>query len=132
MNAAKAQVLPPGTSDVLTTLKPIVDHASEQGFQWHFELLFFLLIGVVLFMAWSGGKIITTFVQAKVAADQRQHQQYGELAMRLREVEDSHRQISNQFAELQTRSVRAMEDVAEALREIKETIHRPTHHRDRT
>lgn len=118
-----AQLLPPGTQEAVTALKPLVDHASTQGFQWHFEMLFFLLIAVVVFMAWTGGKIIRAFIEAKIAAEARQHDQYTELAKRLREVEDAHRGIALQFAELQTRSVRAMEDVAEALREIKETIH---------
>lgn len=122
-----AQLLPPGTQEAIGALKPLADHASQQGFQWHFELLFFLLIAVVIFMAWSGSKIVRSFLESKTQAEARQHEQYLELAKRLREVEDAHKSISQQFArefaELQTRSVRAMEDVAETLREIKETIH---------
>ena len=119
--------LPPGTQEAVNAIRPVVDHASQQGFAWYFAFLFFFLIGALVMAGWFGVKVVKATLQSKFEAEERQHQQFVDLAKRLREVEDSHKAMAQQFArelaELQTRSVRAMEDVAETLREIKDALH---------
>lgn len=125
--------LPAGTQEAIKALSPVVDHASQQGFAWYFAFLFFFLIGGVALSGWFGLKLFTFFANAKIAADEAGAKRYEELLTRLRAVEaeastaharsaqliEDVQRMATEYAALQARSVRAMEDFTSAIRDLR-------------
>jgi len=137
MNNAIFAQIPAGTQEAVTALRPVVDHASQQGIAWYFAVLFFCVIGLLALVGWFGLKLFAFFAKSKVEADESAAKRYEELVARLRAVEseaaaahsrsaqltEDVQRMATDYAALQARSVRAMEDFTAAIRDLRSYMH---------
>lgn len=108
----------------ITNMVPVADHAARQGIPFYFAVLFFVLVGCLAGCVWIGWRIAKTNFEARQRAEDDLRKSYLELTARLRQVEDDCRKITGEFARLQEKSIEAMADVAEAIRDLRNSLHK--------